>query len=132
MNIEKTEHGYRIHHAAGGYTELWCNHSGAESAACAAIDYLIGHAKHEMDEIAELHRAIDATEKAKAEFLSVLQKYWSGTINELIEAVQKQNELIGDFLDADSHDAMNFIYLRAEIMHGEISQKVGADKTANA
>ena len=51
MNIEKTEHGYRIHHAAGGYTELWCNHSGAESAACAAIDYLICHAKHEMAEV---------------------------------------------------------------------------------
>lgn len=51
MNIEKTEHGYRIHHAAGGYTELWCNYSGAESAACAAIDYLICHAKHEMAEV---------------------------------------------------------------------------------
>lgn len=46
MHIEKTEHGYRIHHAAGGFTELWCNYSGSESAACAAIDYLIDHAKH--------------------------------------------------------------------------------------
>lgn len=51
MHIEKTEHGYRIHHAAGGFTELWCNHSGAESAACAAIDYLIDHAKHKKAEV---------------------------------------------------------------------------------
>jgi hypothetical protein len=51
MHIEETEHGYRIHHDAGGFTELWRNHSGAESAACAAIDHLIDHANHKMAEV---------------------------------------------------------------------------------
>ena len=51
MRIEKIERGYRIHHAAGGFTELWGNHSGAESAACAAIDYLLEQAKHEAAEV---------------------------------------------------------------------------------
>ena len=76
--------------------------------------------------------AIKSEKDSKDEFLSVLNKYWSGTINELVEAVHKQNELIGDFLAADSHDAMNLIYLRAETIHGEIAIKVGAGETANA
>lgn len=68
MNIEKTERGYRIHHAAGGFTELWRNHSGIELAACAAIDDLLDRAAEVWAEACEqgerTSRSIDQLKEA--------------------------------------------------------------------